>query len=144
MSNSNKPNVAFWIIAIIALIWNIMGVMSYLGSVYPTEESRAGYTAEQLALIDSAPAWLTGVFAIAVFSGALGCLLMLIKKKWAVPIFGISMLAVLVQMGYNWFATDAIEVMGTVMGVVMPLIVVAVAIFLYFYSKGAAGRGWLR
>ncbi|NND62424.1 MAG: hypothetical protein HKN48_04455 [Flavobacteriaceae bacterium] len=144
MSNSNKPNVGFWIIAVVALIWNIMGVMSYLGTVYPTEESRAAYTAEQLALMDTAPSWLTGVFAVAVFSGALGCLLLILRRKWAVPIFGISLLAVLVQVGYNWFATDSIEVFGTVMGVVMPLFILIVAIFLYFYSKGAVGRGWLK
>lgn len=144
MTTTTKPNAAYWIIAVIALLWNGWGVMSYLSSVYPTEESRALYSAEQLALLDSTPAWLTGVFATAVFSGLLGCLCLLIRKKWAVLFFGISLITVLIQMLYNWLATDAIEIWGTVMGVVLPMVVIVVAIFLYFYSKGAAQKGWLR
>ena len=92
MTEANKPNTAFWIVGVIALIWNGMGVMSYLGSVYMTEEMRAAYTAEQLAVMDSAPAWLTGVYALAVFLGLLGALLLLLKRKLAVPVFGISLL----------------------------------------------------
>jgi hypothetical protein len=32
------------------------------------------------AIIDTRPAWATGEFAVAVFGGALGCLLLLLKK----------------------------------------------------------------
>ena len=144
MTEANKPNTAFWIVGVIALIWNGMGVMSYLGSVYMTEEIRAAYTAEQLAVMDSAPAWLTGVYALAVFLGLLGALLLLLKRKLAVPVFGISLLMVLVQMIYSWVATDSIAAFGTVQGIVMPLLVIVIAIFLYYYSKGAAGKGWLK
>jgi len=144
MTQANKPNTAFWIVGVIALIWNVMGVMAYLGSVYQTEEMRAEYTAEQLAVMDGAPAWLTGVYALAVFSGLLGCLLLLLKRKWAIPVFGISLMMVLIQMIYAWVATDSIAAFGTVQGIVMPLMIIVIAIFLYFYSKGAAGKGWLK
>ena len=143
MTQANKPNTLFWVVGVIALIWNGMGVMSYLGTVYMTEEIRAEYTAEQLAVMDGAPAWLTGVYALAVFLGLLGALLFLLKKKLAIPVFGISLLMVLVQMGYSWFATDSIAAFGTVQGIVMPLLVIVLAIFFYYYSKGAAGKGWL-
>lgn len=141
---TSKPNIAFWIIGVVALLWNAMGVKSYLDQAYRTEAYLSAYTEEQLALVDAGPSWITAVFAIAVFGGLLGSLLLLLRKKWAVGLFGLSLLAVLVQMGYSWFATDSIEVFGTVMGIVMPLVVIVVAIFLYFYSKGASQKGWLR
>ena len=141
MTTSNKPGAAFWIISIIALLWNIMGVSRYLMQAYKTESFRAEFTETQLALIDSTPAWLTGVFAIAVFAGLLGCLLLLLRKKLATPLFAISLLAVLVQMGYSWFGTNTIELFGTVNGIVMPLIVIVIALFLYMYSKKAAKKG---
>ena len=144
MNTNNKPNIWFWIIAVAALIWNGMGVMRYLMQAYNTESFRTQFTEVQLVAIDGNPAWLTGVFAIAVFSGLLGCIAMLIRKKLAVLLFGLSLLTVLVQMIYMWLATDSIEVFGKVNGIVMPLIVIVIAIFLYFYNKGAAQKGWLK
>jgi hypothetical protein len=144
MTTNSKPNIWYWIISVVALIWNAMGVMRYLMQAYDTEGFRAEFNADQLALLDSTPAWGTGVFAVAVFGGLLGCLFLLLRKKFAVILLGLSLLAVLVQMIYGWFATDMIEVFGKVDGVVMPLIVIVVAIFLYFYSKGATLKGWLK
>lgn len=143
MTTTNKPNTGFWIIAVLALIWNIMGVFQYLSSTLMKDEMMELMTEDQLALMDSLPSWYTAAFAIAVFSGLLGCLLLLMRRKWAVPVFLVSLLAVLVQMGYWLLATDAMEVYGT-QAVIMPLIVIIVAIFLYFYSKGASQKNWLK
>ncbi len=144
MTANNKPNRWFWIIAVVALIWNAMGVMRYLMQAYDMESFRDQFNSEQLALFDSTPAWGTGVFAVAVFGGLLGCLLLLLRKKFAVILLGLSLLAVLIQMIYAWLATDSIEIFGKVDGIVMPMIVIVIAIFLYYYSKGAAQKGWLK
>ena len=40
-NNNNKPTTTFWIIGVIALLWNIMGVLAYLGQAYMTDEVRA-------------------------------------------------------------------------------------------------------
>lgn len=144
MKTSDKPSIAFWIIAIIALVWNIMGVVRYVLQAYNTESFRAEFNEEQLALIDSAPAWITGVFAIAVFSGLLGCIFLLLKRKWAIPVFLVSLIAVIIQMGNSFFFTDAIGVFGWVNGLIMPVIVILIAMFLYMYSKIVSGKGWLR
>ncbi len=143
MTSTNKPNVGFWIIAVIALAWNIMGVMAYLGQVYITDEVKNAMTIEQQELLANTPAWSTALFAISVFGGLLGSLLLLIRKKWATPIFLISLLAVLIGMGYSLFATNHAEVYGTVDGIVMPIIIIIIAFFLYMYSKKSAVKGWL-
>jgi len=39
--SSNKPEITFWIIGIIALIWNILGVVAYLMQAYMTQEEWA-------------------------------------------------------------------------------------------------------
>ena len=145
MTTSNKPNTGFWIIAVIALLWNIMGVLAYLGqTLLMTDELKAALPTEQIELINSSPSWLNIVFAIGVFSGVLACIMLLIRRKLAVPLFGISLLMVLIQNFYGWFATNAAEVYGSLQGYIMPLIVIIISIFLYFYSKGAAQKGWLR
>jgi|TARA_R110002020_G_scaffold4110_1_gene18245 hypothetical protein len=138
----NKPNKAFWIIAVLALLWNLMGVYQfYLGS-FALESIRDSVYAEEFTIMESLPSWYAIVFGIAVFTGVLGCFLLLARKKLAVPLFGISLLTVLVIEFYWLFATDIMEVSGLV-AAVMPLIVIAISIFMYFYSKGAAQKGWL-
>ncbi len=144
MTTTNKPNAAYWVIAIIALIWNLMGVFAYLGqTVLLTDEAKALLTPEQVSLIEGTPSWINIVFAVAVFSGLLGCIMLLIRKKLATPLFLISLLAVLVQNIYAWAATNSAEVYGSVQGYVMPMIVIIICVFLYLYSKGAAKKGWL-
>ncbi len=143
MTTTNKPPAIYWIISVLALLWNILGVMAYLGQAYMTDELKAEYSAEQLALIESTPAWVTAAFAFAVFGGFLGCVALLLRKKWAKQLFLISLLGVLAQNAYSFFMTNASEVFGTTQGVVMPLMVIIIAVFLYWYAKQAAAKNWI-
>lgn len=144
MTSTNKPTISYWIIAVIALIWYIMGVMSYLRQVYMTDDMMASMTPEQQELLANTPAWSTGLFAIAVFAGLLGSFLLLMRKKLATPVFLISLIAVLINMGYSFFATNQSEVFGTIDGIVMPIIVIIIAVFLYMYSKKSGKNSWMK
>ncbi len=144
MTTTNKPNLWFWIIGVIALLWNAMGVSRYLMQAYRVESFRAEMTEVQLAFMDGLPAWLTAAFAIAVFSGLLASILLLARRKLATLLFGLSLICVLVQMIGIWFTTSSIADFGTVDGIVMPLVVIVISIFLYYYSKGAKQKGWLK
>ena len=124
MTDTNKPGVVYWIIGVVALLWNLLGVNAYLQEAFQTEAFLAAYNEEQLALMDSTPAWITALFAIAVFSGAIGSLLLLLRKKFAVPLLFISFAAALIQMGYSFFTTNSAELFGTMQGVVMPLFII--------------------
>jgi hypothetical protein len=142
MTTQVKPKTSFWIIAVVALIWNIMGVFQFLSSTLMKEEMYETLTDPQIALLNSLPAWYNIVFAISVFAGLLGCVVLLLRKKIAIPLFLVSLIAVLVMMGYWLLVSNAMEIYGTE-AVIMPLFVIIVAIFLYFYSKGAKQKGWI-
>ncbi len=138
-----KPNTAFWIIAVIALLWNLMGVFFWVSEYFlMTAEMKTSLPPERLELMNSMPAWGMYVYGFAVFTGLLASILLLARKKLAVGTFGISLLAILIIQGYWVFAMDLVGVMGP-QSLIMPLIVIAVAIFEYFYSKGATRNGWL-
>ena len=47
VNSTQKPPIWFWIVAIIGLIWNGMGVNHYLQQAYNTESFRNMYTQEQ-------------------------------------------------------------------------------------------------
>ena len=101
--SNTKPPIWFWIVSILALLWNLMGVMSYLEQAYMTDEMKAQYTADQLTLMEGIPVWVTAAFAIAVWGGLLGCIALLFGKKWAKPVLMLSLIAILIQMAYSFF-----------------------------------------
>ncbi len=64
MTNSSiKPPVWFWVIGVIALLWNLMGVNMYLQQAYQTDSFKAMYTntPELLEMVNSTPAWATAI-----------------------------------------------------------------------------------
>ena len=79
--STTKPPIWYWIISVIALVWNGMGVNAYLQQAYDTESYRTMYTQEQLDIAANLPAYITAAFAIAVFGGTLGSILLLLRKN---------------------------------------------------------------
>ena len=97
----------------------------------------------QRAIIEGRHAWATGAFAIAVFGGALGSLLLLLRKSAAFYLFIASLLGMLVHMiPYLGMAGSTIDFgpFEISMYILMPLVVAA---FLIWYSKHAKSKGWI-
>ena len=88
------------------------------------------------------PGWVLVVFGIAVSAGVLGSLGLLLRQRWAVPLFLLSLLAVVVQTIGAYLTTPAWELMGA-SHLVMPVIVTLVAAFLWWYAGRARAKGWL-
>ncbi|GGH41852.1 hypothetical protein IA57_11710 [Mangrovimonas yunxiaonensis] len=132
---STKPPFWYWIIALLALVWNVMGVMQYLGQAFNTESWRSQYTEAQIAVVNSMPAWYTAAFAIAVFCGAFGSLALLIRKPIARLLFGLSLLAVVIQMGYLFSQ-------GHTDNMAISLSIIVVAMLLVLFSRYASKKQW--
>ena len=142
MTNQTKPDTSFWIIGVLALLWNLSGMMTFFMEVFITPEALAALSDAERALYETTPVWTKVVFAIAVFGGTAGCIFLLIRKTLAIRLFNISLLAVLIQMSYYLLLTKAMEVYGSV-SLIMPLLVTAIAVFLLWYSKSAKIKGWI-
>jgi hypothetical protein len=143
MTNSNKPGVLFWVISIIALLWNGMGVNQYLQQAYNTDAFKAMYPDEKtMDMIQNTPSWVMGAFAVAVFGGFLGSVFLLLRKKIAKPIFFVSLIAIVIQMFYNVVMSNAMEVYGPG-AVIMPIMVIGFGLFIYWYTKKIETNGLL-
>lgn len=140
---TTKPPVWFWIVSVLALLWNLMGVMNYLGSTFMKEALKAEMTPEQVNLMESTPAWVTAAFAIAVWFGAAGCIGLLLRKKWAKSALGMSLIGILVQTGYGFFMTNATEVYGQTEAFIIPLMVIVIGIFLIFFARLSERKLWI-
>ena len=132
---------SFWAIGAVTLIWNVMGVINFF--VQMNADALASFPESHRAIVEGRPAWATGAFAIAVFGGALGCLLLLLRKSAAYYLFIASLLGVIVQLIHTLgIASSTIDFspFDILMIILMPL---AVAAFLTWYSKRAESKGWI-
>lgn len=132
---TNKTPVWYWIVTILAFLWNVMGVIAYLGQAYMSDDVIAQLPQDQQDMYANLPAWYTAAFAIAVFAGALGCLALLLRKKMAYFILLISLIAAIVQMSYLAF--------GLKMANAMTPMIIVVGIALVYLAKHATKKGWI-
>jgi hypothetical protein len=129
---------SFWLIGTVALIWNVAGAANFVAQMNP--DMVAAYRESERAIIEGRPAWATVAFAIAVFGGALGSLLLLLRQTAAFYLFTASLLGVIVTMVHT-LSTGVDFSIGEIIGIIlMPL---ALAVFLIWYSKRAERNGWL-
>ncbi|UKM63995.1 hypothetical protein GSB9_00542 [Flavobacteriaceae bacterium GSB9] len=135
-TSRTKPPLWFWIVSVIALLWNAMGVNQYIGQAYKTETWQSALTPEQIETISNYPAWLTAAFAIAVFTGAIGSIGLLLRKKWAYSLLVLSLFAVIVQMGY-------ILTQGHSDNMGMTISIIVFSGFLVWFSKKSLSKGWI-
>lgn len=143
MENITKTKVPalFWIIAIVAVMWNLVGVMAYVMQVTMTDEAMAALPEAEQALYAAQPAWVTGAFAIAVFAGLCGSVALALRSGLATTIFAVSLVAVIVQMIYVFALSDMLEVMGAT-GAVLPSSVAVIATALLWFSTYARDKRW--
>lgn len=138
---SARPK-SFWVIAIAALLWNLLGVAMFFLQVGMTPETLAAMPAEQRQVYEATPMWLNIAFAVAVFGGVIGAVGLLLKKRWAVTFFLISLLALLVQIMGAYAVTPVWQAYGLA-GLAMPVVLVVIALLLWVYARKATIRGWL-
>jgi hypothetical protein len=142
-SDTASPPVWFWVISIVALLWYLMDTSAFFMRVLMTEEAIKAMPENQQHLYRDMPLWVNIAFACEVFGGTLGCIAILLKKKWALPLFTISILGTLAQTSNIWFLTDAISAMGAP-AIVMPLVAIIIAAAMILFAKVAITKDWLR
>lgn len=127
-----KPHFSFWIIACAGLLWNLMGCLNYIAQSNP--ETVAQMPPVYQAIIEGRPTWATAGFAIGVFGGAVGCILLLLRKGVALPVFILS--------GGGVLLTSVFTVM--IVGLVPPMVLsILVAAALLWYASITRRFGWL-
>jgi len=142
MQQPIKAPVHFWIIAIISLLWNAMGAFDYLATKLRLDFYMSQFTPEQMEYFYGFPAWMVAAWAIGVWGSFLGSLALVLRKKWAVFLFGASILGLAVSTVYNFILSDGAEAMGSG-AVMMTGVIWIIVLFLFFYSRAMASRGIL-
>ncbi|MEM5550575.1 hypothetical protein WNY63_07520 [Pseudoalteromonas neustonica] len=126
-----------------ALAWNLLGVIAFIMQLLMTPDMISKLPIEQQAAYSNIPLWSTIAFAVAVFGGALGCILLLLRKAIARDVFALSLIAIFIQQFYNFIVINSIELLGA-SAVFMPLFVIVIAITLLLLSHTGKQQAWLQ
>jgi len=135
---------SFWILVGLFIIWNLLGVFHYLTSVNATVESLVaqGMTIKQAEVFHNTPSYHYAAFALGVWSGLLGAVLLLLRKTWAAPVFLFSAVMVIVS-----FVLDAVGGNLSALGLsylgIMTFTLI-LALFEAWYAKRMKAHGILR
>jgi hypothetical protein len=139
MNQINKTPVHLWIVSILAILWNAVGAYDYIATQYRIESYMSQFTPEQLEYFYSFPAWMDAAWAVGIWGAFLGSIALLLRKTWAVLLFGASILGLAVSTVYNFVLSDGAAAMGE--GAVMFTgFIWIIALFLYFYAQAMAKR----
>jgi hypothetical protein len=97
---------------------------------------------DQRAALEAEPAWVTGANAVAVWIGLLGTLFLVMRRKWAEPLLGLSLVAVLVMIA-GIILTPLRETASA--GDLLIAIVVAILTWtIFWFARQSRQRGWLK
>jgi len=132
-----------WIVGILAVLWNAVGAFDYSATQLRLESYMSQFPPEQLAYFYGFPSWVVAAWAIAVWGALLGSVGLLLRKRWAVWLFGVSIVGMVLTALHNFVLSDGLSVMG--MGAVtFTGVIWLIAFFLFFYARAMAKRGVLR
>jgi hypothetical protein len=139
-----------WVVGILSLLWNSFGAYDYT----MTKTEGAKYVASTMPGVDAnaALAWINGMpmyaqvgWAVGVWLALLGSVLLLIRSRWAVWSFGLSLVGAIVSIGYQMLLAPPMPgATGSPMMKVMPLVIVVIAVALFAYAWSQEKKGVLR
>ncbi|MCY7340021.1 MAG: hypothetical protein LH465_08770 [Sphingomonas bacterium] len=124
----------------LALLWQAFGCYMYLTQI---GADPAGLPLDQRAMWDATPSWMIAAYAVAVWVGLVGAGLLLLRRRLAVPLLLISVIAVVVQFS-GLLLVPALRQITPSDALAMPIIIFVVAYGIYHLATLARKRGWLR
>lgn len=135
---------AFWILGTVFFLWGLMGCAGYLIEVTMSHETYVDTYGEAMAAIrETNPSWTVALYALAVWTGLIAAILLLLRRKLCAPIFVISFVAAVGS--FYWYLTnaDARAASGEAFWV-MPLVVCVIGLIEIWWSRRKTVDGTLR
>ncbi len=120
-----------------------MGAYDYLMTQTQNEAYMSNFSPEQLEYFYGFPTWLVAFWALAVWGGVLGAVLLVLRKKLAAGVLLVSFLSMVVTTIYNFGLSNGFEAMGGEFELVFSALIFVFALLLYLYAKAMKNRGVL-
>ena len=132
-----------WVIGVVTVLWNSVGAMDFVMTQTRNESYMAAFTPEQLEFFYELPTWVVAAWAVAVWGGVIGSILLLLRRGEAVWVFLASFIAMLITTIHNYGLSNGMEVIGDTFSLVFSAVIFVVALALFFYARSMKQQGVL-
>lgn len=134
-----------WAVGIIGVLWNAFGATDFIMTLVNRDAwfEMMKVSADQVALMEAMPAWTYAAWFAGTWGGLLGAVALLVRSRWALPLFGASLAGLVISLIYSYGLSDAGASMGRD-GMIMYAIITAGAVFFVWYAWVMRKRGVLR
>lgn len=133
-----KPGTVFWVLGALFLLWNAFGCYLYVMDKLMSDAALLEYNKENgQVMLDARhayPIWATAAYAIAVWGGLVASLFYLMRKKLAVTLFIVSLIAAIICFIPS-FTNPIVKAGGGDSYWVMPVIVVFLGLIEVWWSR---------
>ena len=129
----------FWIVAILGLAFEAIGVLGLIAD-WTTKTDQLPI--DQQAMRSVKPAWLGIAYGAATLSGLAGTLLLLLRRRAAEPVLLVSLIAAIVTF-LPYAVVPAVAARVRSADIVAAIVVMAICLLLYAFSRIARQHGWL-
>lgn len=131
-----------WVVGGLSLCWNAFGGFDYIMTQIGDDQYLAALTTEQRAYVAGLPVLMEAAWAIGVWSAVAGSLLLLMRARWAVHAFVLSLAAMVVSFAYGNLVLHSADIMGPV-AIYMPATITLIGALLAWYAWAMRKRGVL-
>ena len=102
-------NIVFWIVAVIATLWNLFGVYDFTMTLTDSQAHLNGMEAAFIAWVLAMPGWRYALWGLAVAAGAAGGLAMLLRRAMASLLFWIATVGMVLGFGADFLLLDGMR-----------------------------------
>lgn len=135
-----------WIVGILSLLWNAFGAYDYTMSKMRNVEylGKMGDPNTMLAYMDGMPTYAHVGWAVGVWGGLLGAVLLLVRSRYAVHAFALSFLGMILSFGGQYMGPPPPPEMTAGMMKFIPLLIMALGLVQLWYAWRESKSGVLR
>ena len=132
-----------WLIGIIGGLWSSIGVISFMLTQMNVEAVMSRFPPQQREYFASFPLWVVAFWAIGVFGGVIGCVLLLLRNRRAFHVLLASVIGAIVFNLGGLFLLGGMAVMRETGGLGVTVFPVIFAAFLAYYAGAMRKKGVL-
>ena len=130
----------YWMGAVASLLFMVLGCFAYVTHV---TADPAAIPLDQRAAFEAEPLWVTAAYAIAVWVGLAGAVMLVMKRKLAQPLLLVSLVATLAWLG-GLVAVPELREAISANDLAVAIVIAAISWTIFWFARHSRQRGWLR
>lgn len=91
-----------WVVGVLSLLWNAFGAFDYTMTKLRDPDYLAQFPPEMMPVIDAFPVWVHAAWALGVWGAVAGSVLLLLRSRYAVHAFAISIAGLAASTFHQW------------------------------------------